>query len=119
MSQTFVQQGDVVEYTAPTGGVVVDVPLLISSVVVVPLVTAAQTVRFNAGVKGIFKNMPKATGSAWVEGQVLYWDSTAGNFATAQSATARRAASAVLAAASGDTVGTVRLENISAAVNVA
>jgi len=119
MSQKYLQQGDVLEFTAPSGGVTVDVPVLISSLVVVPMVTAAAGVRFNGATKGVFQLMPKTAGTAWVEGQVLYFDSANGNFTTAQSATARRAAAAVLAALSGDTTGTVRLENISAAVNVA
>ncbi len=118
MSSKYLGPDDIQEFTAPGGGVTVDVPVLISSLVVIPLVTAAAGVRFNAALRGVF-TVPKATGATWSEGQVLYWDSSAGNFATAQSATARRAAAATLAAASGDTTGQVRLNNISAAVNVA
>lgn len=118
MATNFNQPGCVLEFTAPTGGVVDGTPILIGSLVVIPLVTAAQTVRFNGAVDGVW-TVPKTAGAAWVEGQVLYWDSTAGSFATAQSATARRAGAATVAAASGDTTGVVRLQNISAAVNVA
>lgn len=118
MATNSVEHGQVQEFTAPTGGVVSGTPVLIGSLVVIPLVTAAQTVRFNAALVGTW-TVPKASGVAWTEGQVLYWDSTAGNFATAQSATARRAGSAMVAAASGDATGIVRLQNISAAVNVA
>ncbi len=117
MANTFIQEGCVLEFAAPTGGVVSGTPLLIGGLIVVPLVTAAQTVRFNCAAAGVF-TAPKATGVAWTEGQILYWDSTAGNFATAQSATARRAGFAVVAAASGDTTGIVRLNNVGAAVNV-
>jgi predicted RecA/RadA family phage recombinase len=118
MATTFIQEGCVLEFAAPTGGVVSGTPLLIGSLVVIPLVTAAQTIRFNAAEAGVF-TVPKATGAAWTEGQILYFDSTAGNFATAQSATARRAGVAIVAAASGDTTGIVKLKNIGAAVNVA
>jgi predicted RecA/RadA family phage recombinase len=118
MSQKYVQSGDVIEFTAPGGGVVVDVPLLISSLVVIPMTTAAAGARFNGAVKGVFVQ-PKTAGAAWVEGQVLYFDSATSSFTTAQSATARRAAAAVVAALSADVTGTVRLENISAVVNVA
>jgi len=116
--RTYIQSSHVLTLTAPSGGVVAGTPLLISSLVVVPAETVAQTLPFDAHVAGVF-TCPKATGVTWSEGQVLYWDSAAGNFATAQSATARRAGAAVVAAASGDTTGVVRLANISAAVNVA
>lgn len=119
MSQKYVQSGDIVEYTAPAGGVTVDVPLLIGGLVAVPMVSAAAGVRFNGALKGVFQLMPKAAGTAWSEGQDLYWDSAAGNFTTAASASARRAASAVLTALAADTVGTIRLDNIGAPVNVA
>ncbi len=118
MSRVFIQPGNTLTLTAPTGGVVAGTPLLIGSLVVVPATTAAQTLPFDGHVEGVF-TVPKATGATWSEGQILYWDSTAGNFATAQSATARRAAAAVVAAGSGDTTGVARLCNIGAPVNVA
>ncbi len=116
--RTYIQPGLTLTLTAPTGGVVAGTPLLIGTLVVVPATTAAQTLPFDGHVEGVF-TCPKATGAAWTEGQVLYWDSAAGNFATAASATARRAGAAVVAAGSADTTGVVRLNNVSAAVNVA
>jgi predicted RecA/RadA family phage recombinase len=118
MASNFNQPGCVLEFTAPTGGVTVEVPVLIGGLVVIPLVTAAQTVRFNARIDGVW-TVPKTAGVAWTEGANLYWDSTAGSFATAQSATARRAGFATAAASSGATSGSVLLNNIGAAVNVA
>lgn len=116
--RNFNQTGDVVTLTAPGGGVTAGTALLISSLVVVPATTVAAGLPFDAHVAGVFV-LAKATGNAWVEGQVLYYDSSNNNFVVAASATARRAGSAVAAAASGDTTGVVRLANISAAVNVA
>lgn len=118
MATNFSQEGCVQEFAAPAN-VTSGTPVLIGSLVAVPLVTALSGVRCNFALDGVWAAVPKATGATWSEGQVLYWDSTAGNFATAASATARRAGSAAAAAASGDTTGTVRLQNISAAVNVA
>lgn len=115
----FQQPGEIVTLTAPTGGVVSDSVYLIGSLLVVATNTVAQGLPFGGAIEGVFRNLPKAAGAAWTEGQVLYWDSTAGNFATAASATARRAGFAAAAAASGDTTGTVLLNNIGAAVNVA
>lgn len=118
MANNFIQPGLVLDLTAPTGGVVKGVAILIGALVVVPTDTVAQTLPFEGHTEGVF-TLAKATGNAWTEGQVLYFDSTAGNFAVAASATARRAGFAVAAAASGDTSGKVRLNNIGAAVNVA
>jgi predicted RecA/RadA family phage recombinase len=114
----FLQPGAVQEFTAPGGGVVVDVPVLIGGIVVVPEVTAAVGVRFNGAVEGVFL-LPKTAGVAWTEGQVLYFDSATSSFATVQSATARRAGAANAAALAGDVTGKVFLLNIGAVVNVA
>lgn len=105
-------------FTAPGGGVTSGTPVLIGSLLVIPETTAAATVLFAGAVVGVF-TLAKTAGAAWTEGQALYWDSAASSFATAQSATARRAGTAAAAAASGDTTGSVRLNNISAVVNVA
>jgi len=118
MATNFIQPGDVLDLTAPSGGVTAGVAVLIGSLVVVPTATVAQTLQFEGQITGVF-TLAKATGATWSEGQVLYFDSSAGNFATAQSATARRAGVAVAAAASGDTTGKLRLNNINAAANVA
>lgn len=114
----FLQPGINQEFTAPGGGVVSGTPLLIGGLVVVPLVTAAVGVRFNAEVEGVF-TLPKTAGVAWTEGQVLYFDSATSSFATVQSATARRAGFANAAALSAATTGQVYLVNTGAVVNVA
>ncbi len=115
----FIQNGTVLDnLIAPTGGVTKDVGVLVQNIVVVPTATVAQTLTFSGHVEGVH-TLAKATGSAWAVGQNLYWDTANNNFVTAQSATARRAGIAAAAAASGDTTGAVKLNNIGAAVNVA
>lgn len=119
MTTTFIAPGLVLDnLIAPTGGVTKDVGVLIQNVVVVPHATVAQTLTFSGYIEGIF-TMAKATGNAWIIGQNLYWDTANNNWVVAQSATARRAGIAASAAASGDTTGQVKLNNIGAAVNVA
>lgn len=105
-------------FTAPGGGVTSGTPVLIGGLLVIPECTAAATVQFAGAVSGVF-TLAKATGNAWTEGQTLYWDSANSNFVIAASATARRMGTAAAAAASGDTTGSVRLNNVSAVVNVA
>lgn len=74
--KNFVQPGDSLEFTAPGGGVTSGTPVLIGSILVVPGVTAAATVRFNGMIRGVFI-LPKAPSQAWAEGAKVYWD--AGN----------------------------------------
>ena len=57
------QPGDVLELTAPAGGVTSGVPVQIGQLLVIPAVTVAATVAFNGQVVGVFKAMPKATGA--------------------------------------------------------
>ena len=73
MANNFVQPGDVIELTAPGGGVVSGTPVVIGGLFVVPLVTAAATVKFNAQVVGVF-TLTKVSAQAWAEGQKIYWD---------------------------------------------
>jgi predicted RecA/RadA family phage recombinase len=58
-------------------------------------------------IEGVFE-LAKATGTAWVPGQKIYWDNSA-KVATAVAATNILIGNATLAAASGDALGTVRL----------
>lgn len=106
----YVQAGDVIELTAPVGGVVVDEPVLIGSLVVIPTVTAAATVKFSAKVTGVFE-VPKATGTAWTEGAKLYWDVADGEFNTS-SAGNTLAGVAATAAESADATGQIRLDGV-------
>lgn len=110
MSKNFVQPADTVELTAPTGGVVSGTAYLIGTMLVVALVTAAQTEKFIGARTGRW-TLPKATGQTWTEGASLYWDNTNKNFTT--TATSNYfAGNAALAAASGDTTGDVVLNGI-------
>ena len=94
-------------FTAPTGGVVTGVPVLIGALVVIPLVTAAQTVRFACDYKGVWE-FPKETGAAWTEGQKIYWDN--GNLrATGDAVDGFLLGTAYNAAQSADAVGEVLL----------
>lgn len=107
MSTTFIQTGNVLTLTAPTGGVVAGTPVLIGNLLVVPRVTAAQTLPFDADTEGVH-TLPKATGQTWAEGVLLYWDDAAKKITTTSTSN-YRIGCAVVAAASGDTTGVVKL----------
>lgn len=74
---------------------------------------AAETALNGAGLTGIVDGwcgvVAKATGAAWTVGVLLYWDDTAKNFTTVSTSNTK-CGYATLAAATGDTVGTLRLE---------
>lgn len=107
MATTYIQEGEVLTLTAPTGGVTAGTPVLIANLLVVPQTTAAQTLPFDAYTEGVHL-LPKATGTAWLEGQILYWDDTAKKITTVSTSN-YRVGCAVAAAASGDTTGKVKL----------
>lgn len=116
--KNFIKPGDVLTFTAPGGGVVSGTAYLIGSLLVVAAITAAAGAPFEGMRVGEF-TLPKATGSAWTEGQLLYWDTANNNLVVAASATARRVGVAVVAAASGDTSGKVLLFGVGSVANVA
>jgi predicted RecA/RadA family phage recombinase len=106
----YVQPGEVLELTAPSGGVVSGTPVLIGALVVVPAVTKAQTLKFSAAVVGVFE-VPKATGDAWLEGEKVYWDVGDTNF-NQSSAGNTLAGVAARAAGSSDATGFVRFDGV-------
>lgn len=110
MSRTFVQPGNSLTLTAPSGGVTASVPLLIGALLIVPHNTAAQGEPFEGERVGVH-TLPKATSQAWTEGAKLYWDNTAKNITTTASGnTLVGVASA--AAGSSDTTGVVLLDGV-------
>lgn len=110
MSRSFIQPGNVMTFTAPTGGVVAGTGVMIGNQLVIPRETVAQTLPFSGDVVGVHSHA-KAASQAWTEGQALYWDNTNkvfSNVATVGFFRAGIAAEAV-AGGAGDTTGKVRL----------
>jgi predicted RecA/RadA family phage recombinase len=107
MGTTFIQDGDVEEFTAPTGGVTVNIPLFIGGLFVIPQVTALVGVRFQSYVEGVHL-LPKTTTDTWVEGEPLYWDA-ANTKLSNDSSLGLPVGVAHAAATSSDTTGIIRL----------
>ncbi len=105
-------------FTAPTGGVLSGVGYVVGALFVVATNTIAQTLPFEGCTEGVFA-LPKAAGSAWTEGALLYWDGAGNNLVTAASVTARRVGNASAAALTADVTGQVRLCGVPTPVNVA
>lgn len=112
MGTSFVQPGDVLEFTAPTGGVVKNTPYLIGNAIVVALDTVAQTLPFRGALTGVH-SCPKTDSQAWTVGAIVYLDNTNHCFTTTSTAN-YRAGFAVVAVGGGAglTTGVVRLAGI-------
>jgi len=108
--ENYVAPGEVVELTAPTGGVVSGTAYLIGGLVIVALVTAAEAAKFNALVTGVVEHA-KVSAQAWTEGAKLYWDDTAKNFTTTASGNTLVGVAAA-AAANPSATGKIRLDGV-------
>lgn len=101
------QPGDVVNLTAPSGGVTSGLGYQIGQLFVVATVDAAVGETFAGNVTGVCE-LVKNTGEAWTEGALVYWDDTAKNVTTTATGNLLIGV-AVEAAASADAVGEVLL----------
>ena len=110
MAKNFKQPGDVIALTAPSGGVVSGTPKIIGGIFVVPLVSVAQGVTFNAKVTGVF-SIAKTSAQAWTEGQKVYWD-TGNNRADTTPTLGPLIGVAVAVAANPSATGDVRLNGV-------
>ena len=71
-----VQTGNIYDFIAPTGGVTSGTPVLIGSLLVIPLTDADQTLRFAGSTEGVF-DIDATSADTPAQGDVAYWDDTA------------------------------------------
>lgn len=102
--KNYVQPGESLDLTAPSGGVVSGTMYKIGSILCVAAASVAAGLKFAGYRVGVF-DLPKASGAV-TEGATLYWDDTAKNLTTTATANTK-AGYAAAAAASGD--ATVRI----------
>ena len=107
MSKNYVQHGKVLPLTAPAGGVISGMAYAIGALFGVAEFTAAAGDQFELDTTGV-RTLPKATGQAWAEGDVLYFDPAAGNL-TKTAGSLKKVGVAVAAAVAADTFGDVKL----------
>lgn len=105
--KNFIHSGETLTLTAPVGGVVGGTPVKIGSLVVIPTVTVAAGLPFEGRTSGLF-TLPTDTGTAYAEGDTLYWDAGNSRF-TKSSAGNTKCAIAAAAKASGDASASIRL----------
>lgn len=105
MARNFVQPGNVLTLTAPTGGVESGSGYLIGSLFVVAQHNAAEGDVFEGQCTGVW-SLPKASDEAWAEGVEVYWD---GSVATTTATDNALIGHAAASAANPSSVGSVRL----------
>jgi predicted RecA/RadA family phage recombinase len=105
--KNFSQQGDVLDLTAPAGGVVSGTGYLIGAAFVVAVADAAAGLPFPARIAGVF-TLPKVSAQAWTEGALVYWDNTAKNVTTTVGSNTKIGVAAA-AAVNPSATGLVRL----------
>lgn len=108
--ENYVAPGEILELTAPSGGVTSGTGVLIGSLLVIPTVTAAEAAKFNGLVCGVVTHA-KTSAQAWTEGVKIYWD--AGNSVmTTTSGGNTLVGVAAAAAANPSATGKVRLDGV-------
>ena len=110
MARNYIQPGETITATAPTGGVVAGLGYLIGSLFLVARASIAEALPFEGATEGVF-DLAKVGSQAWTEGDKIYWD--AGNAHCTTVATAGpligTATLPVPGSGAGETTGRVRL----------
>ena len=117
MSRNIVHEGgpgSVMPYTNSTGSAIaVGAVVTLKHCIGIALVDIADGAVGSVAVDGVVRDLPKATGHAWAQGEKLVWDVSAGKFdysgATPATGDITGGAIAWLVAASGDTTGVIKL----------
>ena len=105
--ENYVQRGDVLEFTAPSGGVTSGTPVKIGRAFVIPTVTALVGEKFSGLIEGVV-TVPKVAAEPWTEGLLIWWNSAASQ-ATSVSTTAMLIGIAVRTEANPTSTGRVKL----------
>lgn len=109
--KNYIQAGDVIEVTAPAGGVTSGAPLLIGALFGVACTTAAAGIRVNLATRGVF-DLPKLGTDTITEGQRVFFDA-ANDRITETAASNYAIGSATEAAGNGAATVRVRLDGVS------
>ncbi|MGY0713128.1 DUF2190 family protein [Azospirillum argentinense] len=113
MAKNFVQVGNTITATAPSGGVVSGGGVLIGNLFGIAAVSAAAGGEFELVTEGVF-DLPKLGADTIDQMQRVYWDAT--NKRITETATGNYPVGvAILAAGNGATTARVRLDGVSTA----
>lgn len=113
MATNYIQPGETLTYTAPTGGVTSGTPVLIGARLVVPTASASAGDDFEGTTCGVW-TLPKVTAETWTVGLPAFWDSANGKIST-DASLGLPVGEVIEPATSSDTTGTVKLSGQSMA----
>lgn len=105
--------GNTLTLVAPAGGVVSGIVYKIDQIVVVAVADASATENFEGIRIGVFTDLAKDNGDAWVQGAPLYWDDGNSRFTSVSAVGLVLCATAADAALLAATTGNVLLGVIS------
>lgn len=103
--KNFIQPGDVIDFTAPSGGVVSGTAYLIGSMLLVAVASAAEGEIVAGRRLGVFE-LPKLSSDNLTAGQKVNWNDTNGEF---QAATSDLDDAATVVEAADNTVSLVKV----------
>lgn len=108
--KNFLQPGNILDLIAPSGGVVSGAPVLIGSILAVPVASAAEDEVFAGAVEGVF-TLAKLAANTWATGDKVNWNDSNKEFQLATS-DLDNAATVVEDASNSVSEGKVRLTSV-------
>ncbi len=108
--KTYIQPGEVLEFTAPAGGVIAGTGVKIGDLLVIATISAAAGEKFTGVRTGVVEHA-KLAAQAWTEGQQVNWDDGNARFTTVTTGN-YRAGVALEAAANPTATGKVVLAGV-------
>ncbi|SEG12409.1 DUF2190 family protein [Marinobacterium lutimaris] len=108
--KNFVQKGETVDFIAPTGGAAAGIPLVVGSLVVIPVLSVPEGYECVGTVEGVF-NLPKLSTDTPGQFGKAYWDATNG-YVTTTATDNTEIGVFMEALASGTTEADVRLNGV-------
>lgn len=111
MAKNFIQDGDIIDAVAPSGGVTSGAGVLIGTAFGVAMRSAAEGATFPLRVTGVFE-LPKLSSDNITAGAAVYWDNTNKRVTVTASGNSKIGFATAAAAASTATVH-VRLNGVS------
>jgi len=79
----YLQPGNIIEITAPAGGVVSGEPVVVNQMIGIAAKTEDADAAVNIQITGVF-TVNKVSAQAWAEGDPIYWDAAAEKFTTVE-----------------------------------
>ena len=108
--RNYVQQGDVMTFTAPAGGIASGAGFLVGSLFVIAAFAAEAGQPVEGALVGVYE-LPKVSAQAWAQGAKVYWDDAA-KLVTTTAGGNTLIGSAALAASNPSALGQVRLNGV-------